>query len=192
MPAVGRAAQTAREVGEKAASAVRGATKESDVAPAPSAVDEGISPVAAPASRNVAGPAPTGLTSPKSSSVSVPRVKNPKATPASLPKVSETINSSSKNVVAAILKANKQLDAAAKGAREIAAEVAPAARSSKAAPQPSGVVEFARDFFKLADDTKPLGQMRAPGGGPVSNIFPANGPAIPVVISSTRSPSSAP
>ena len=123
---------------------------------------------------NVASPAPSGLLSPAPSSVSVPRVKNPKATPASLPKVSETINSSSKNVVAAILKANKQLDAAAKGAREIAAEVAPAARSAKAAPQPAGVVEFARDFFKLADDTKPLGQMRAPGGGPVSNIFPAN------------------
>ncbi len=123
---------------------------------------------------NVASPAPSGLLSPAPSSVAVPRIKNPKATPASLPKVSETINTSSKNVVAAILKANKQLDAAAKGAREIAAEVAPAARSAKAAPQPAGVVEFARDFFKLADDTKPLGQMRAPGGGPVSNIFPAN------------------
>lgn len=178
VPAVGRAAQTAREVGEKAASAVRGAAKESGVAPAPSAVDEGISPVAATASRNgtinVAGPAPSSLLSPAPSSVSVPRVKNPKATPASLPKVSETINSSSKNVVAAILKANKQLDAAAKGAREIAAEVAPAARSAKAAPQPAGVVEFARDFFKLADDTKPLGQMRAPGGGPAATVFPTN------------------
>lgn len=124
---------------------------------------------------NVSSPVPSDLLSPTPSSVSVPRIKNPKATPTSLPKVSETINSNSKNIVAAILNVNKQLDAAAKSAREVAAEATSAARGAKAsAPQPSGVVEFARDFFKLADDTKPLGQMRAPGGGPVSNIFPAN------------------
>lgn len=188
VPAVGKVAKVAKEAREAATTRTAAKTVE-DVAEdaavstqradgawvAPSA-EARTTPVqsAGRGAVNVAGPAPSGLLSPAPSSVSVPRVKNPKATPASLPKVSETINSSSKNVVAAILKANKQLDAAAKGAREIAAEAAPAARSAKAAPQPAGVVEFARDFLKLADDTKPLGQMRAPGGGPVSNIFPTN------------------
>lgn len=174
VPAVGKAAKEAREAATARNAAGRGAVddviEEAATAASPS-------PTAASSRQgalNVSSPAPSDLLSPTPSSVSVPRIKNPKATPSSLPKVSETINSSSKNVVAAILKANKQLDAAAKGAREIAAEVAPAARSAKAASQPAGVVEFARDFFKLADDTKPLGQMRAPGGGPVSNIFPAN------------------
>lgn len=185
VPAVGKAAKEAREAAtaRNAANTVEDVAEEAAVgtqradgtwetppaeartAPAQSARNGAI---------NVASPPPRGLLSPAPSSVSVPRIKNPKATPASLPKVSETINSSSKNIVAAILKANKELDAVAKEAREVAAEAVPAARSVKATSQPSGVVEFARDFFKLADDTKPLGQMRAPGGGPVSNIFPAN------------------
>lgn len=180
VPAVGKAAKEARE-----AATARNAAKtvEETVQASPVAAREAgdastaATSTTAPGGQgalNVASPAPSGLLSPTPSSVSVPRVTNPKATPASLPKVSETINSSSKDVVAAILKANKQLDAAAKGAREIAAEAAPAARSAKAASQPSGVIEFARDFFKLADDTKPLGQMRAPGGGPAATIFPTN------------------
>lgn len=174
------AAREARETGQASPVVAREA---GDVSPVAARETEQASPAVPRATGqssnrgavNVAFPAPSGLLSPTPSSVSVPRVKNPKATTASLPKVSETINSSSKNIVAAILKANKQLDAAAKGAREVAAEATSAARGAKAsAPQPSGVVEFARDFFKLADDTKPLGQMRAPGGGPVSSIFPAN------------------
>ena len=175
VPAVGRAAQTAREVGEKAASAVRGAAKESDVAPAPSAVDEGISPVAAPASRNgainVAGPAPTGLTSPKSSSVSVPRVKNPKATPASLPKVSETINSSSKNVVAAILNANRQLDEAAAKGLAAAPTPKPAPKSAKGTEGTLDMVEPVR--VALEGVKKPLLQnVKLPGAGRAVDLYP--------------------
>lgn len=159
VPAVGRAAQAAREVGEvgevgeKAASAVRGA---------------------APASRNgainVAGPAPSGLLSPAPSSVSVPRVKNPKATPASLPKVSETINSSSKNVVAAILNANKQLDeVAARGAA--APTPKPAPKSAKGTEGTLGMVEPVR--VALEGVKKPLLQnVKLPGADRAVDMYP--------------------
>lgn len=158
VPAVGKAAKEAREV-----ATTRTAAKpvEARTTPVQSAGRGAV---------NVAGPAPSGLLSPAPSSVSVPRVKNPKATPASLPKVSETINSSSKNVVAAILNANKQLDAAAKGLADAPAPK-PAPKSAKGTEGTLGMVEPVR--VALEGVKKPLLQnVKLPGADRAVDLYP--------------------
>lgn len=84
-----------------------------------------------------------------------------------LPKVSETLKSAHGGVVQALLKTGRELDKAAKTAREVAADAIPTPKkpSSKGAnAAPAGLGDFARQFFGDADVV--VGQLRAPGGGP--------------------------
>lgn len=186
VPAVGSKANAARE----SASASSATREAGQVSPTAAREVDDVSPTAArevddasvavprvaeqPSNRgaaNVALPAPGNLLSPTPRSTSVPRVKNPKATASSLPKVSETINSSSKNVVAAILNANRQLDEAA--AKGLAAAPAPktAAKSAKGTENTLDMVEPVR--AALEGVKKPLLQnVKLPGAARPVDLYP--------------------
>lgn len=167
--AAARGAKDAARVAEEAPSVARGAHPVDAIAPPQGIPQKAPAPAAQPApamggAANVATRSAKDVPS-STGAFQFPKVANPSA--GKLPKVSETINTHKGGAVNALVKVGREVDklttSPAKTARATPTPVA--AGSEK-------LGDFARTFFSGSDEV--VGQLRLPGGGASSNIFPSN------------------